>query len=254
MVIFIKRTQIKLISHRSSASGLSIVQSKWAFEVNQMKITTKLAILFAASLLVLAPTAVIVFAQPSGSGTVKERGYVRSFVEPLLIGHGFALNGAEYHILDVTAIKTVNVSSSYIRSLLSQNKTRAEIAMDIQNYTQNAPTKTRGNLRFAGQAYSLNIITYDNQSLTADVLTLPPRGTNYSTFIPATVGNISLSMSNYEGVGLATGNLTINSTNYNVMLTSPMKRTTGQFGSNNVNGMFRPNFFNGMFGQRNRYW
>lgn len=46
-----------------------------------------------------------------------------------------------------------------IRSLLSQNKTRAEIATDVRNYLQNAPIKTKGNLRFAGQAYTLNITT-----------------------------------------------------------------------------------------------
>jgi hypothetical protein len=207
-----------------------------------MRLAIKSAILFAAVMLVLAPTAVTVFAQPSGMGIGKEIGYARSFVEPILIGHGFALNGAEYHILDMTAIKTVNVSSGQVRSLLSQNKTRAEIATDIRDYIQNAPTKTRGNLRFAGQAYALNITNYDNQSLTGNIMTVPPRGTNHTTFTPTTVGNISLSMSNYEGVTLAKGTLTINNTNYNVLLASPMKH---------LNGMFGPRNFNGMFGKRN---
>ncbi len=210
-----------------------------------MRLAIKSAILFAAVILVLAPAAVTVFAQPSGMGIGKERGYTRSFIEPVLTGHGFALNGAEYHILDVTAIKMVNVSSGQIRSLLSQNKTRAEITTDIRDYIQNASANTRGNLRFAGQAYALNITNYDNQSLTGNIMTAPPSGTNRTTFTPATVGNISLSMSNYEGVMLAKGTLTINNTNYNVLLASPMKRPNGMFRPHNFNGMF------GLFGQRN---
>lgn len=194
-----------------------------------MKITKKTAILilFTTVLLLSAPTVATVFAQPSGSGIGIERGYVRNFVEPIIIGHGFALNGGEYHILDVNALKMSDVPSSNIRSLLSQNKTRAEIATDIRNYMQNAPIKTRGNLRFAGQAYSLNITTYDNQSLTGNVQTMPPRGTNLTGFSPTIVGSISLSTSVYEGVMLSKGTLTVNNTNYNVLLTSPVIASGG---------------------------
>ncbi len=210
-----------------------------------MRLNKKLAISFAAVLLILAPLAVTAFAQPSGPGIGKESGYFRTFVEPIIIGHGFALNGNEYHILDVNAIKMSDVSSSSIRSLLTQNKTRAEIATDIRNYMQNAPAKTRGNLRFAGQAYALNITSYDNQSLSGNVLTLPPRGTNHTGFTPTTVGSISLSMSKYEGVMLSKGTLTMNNTSYNVLLTSPVMKSGGP------NGMFGLHKFNGMFGQHN---
>lgn len=171
-------------------------------------------ILFTAVLLVLAPTVVTVFAQPGGPGMGIERGYVRTFVEPIIIGHGFALNGAEYHILDVNALTMSDVVSSNIRSLLSQNKTQAEIATDVRNYKQNAPIKTKENLRFAGQAYTLNITTYDNQSLNGNVLTMPPRGTKLTNFTPTPVGSISISMSKYEGVMLSKGTLTMNNTNY----------------------------------------
>jgi hypothetical protein len=224
-----------------------------------MKITKKtgILILFTAVLLVSAPIVATVFAQPSGQGVGIERGYARTFVEPLIVGHGFALNGAEYHVLDVNAIKMSDVSSSNIRSLLSQNKTRAAIATDIRNYLQNAPTKAMGDLRFAGQAYTLNITAYDNQSLTGNVLTLPPRGTNLTSFTATPVGSISLSMSKYEGVMLSTGTLTINNTIYNVLLTSPAIASGGEHPNFNgtfklqINGMFGPHNFNGMFGRHN---
>src|SRR5574341_2084669 len=99
-----------------------------------MKITKRTTILLAAVLLVSAVTAVTVFAYPMGIG--KERGNIRPSVRPLLIGHGFALNGNEYHVLDVNAM--------------------------IVNKKQNN-TQPRANLRFAGQAYALNVTGYDNQ-------------------------------------------------------------------------------------------
>ncbi len=55
-----------------------------------MRITMKAAIQFAAVVLVLAPTAVTVFAQPSGPGISKERGHAGLFVGPLLMGTGLS--------------------------------------------------------------------------------------------------------------------------------------------------------------------
>ncbi|VVB89048.1 Uncharacterised protein [uncultured archaeon] len=158
-----------------------------------MKITKKTAILFTAVLLISAVTAVMVFARPSVPGFGKERGYGTMFVEPLLMGHGFALNGDQYHILDISA---------------KMGK---------------AKMSTRAHLRFAGQAYALNITSHDNQSLSGDVLTLPPQGTNKTSFTPAAVGHISLSMSKYEGEMLSNGTLTMNGTDYKVLLTSPVR-------------------------------
>ncbi len=184
-----------------------------------MILTKKTAILFAAAILILAPTAVTVFAQPSSAG--KERLHARLFIEPVLIGHGFALNGDQYHILDVTAIRTSEASPGFIRSLLWQKKTPQEIANEI-NSVQLA-TKTAAHLRFADQAYTLNITAYDNQSLAGDILTLPPHGTNQTGFTPSVAGHISLSTSKYEGEMLSTGTLTMNNTNYKVLLTSPLR-------------------------------
>ena len=177
--------------------------------------------LFTAIVLILAVIAVTVIAQPLGMGIGKERGHARSFIEPILIGHGFAIKDNEYHILDVNAIKISDVSPGFIRSLFSRKKTPDEMAKEI-NDVQVANT-TRAHLRFAGQAYALNITGYDNQFLNGDVLTLAPRGTDQTKFTPVKVGHISLSMAKYEGDVLSTGNLTMNNTVYKVLLTSPMR-------------------------------
>ncbi len=199
-----------------------------------MRLTMKTAILIAAIMLVSAATAITVFAQPSAPGHSKghlrpfvdnmsespenrnESGevvQVRPFVEPILKGQGYALQGNQYHILDVNAIKA---------------GASAQMA-----------TKTVAHLRFAGQAYALNVTSYDNQSLTGDVMTLPPRGTNQTDFTPATAGHISLSISNYEGKVLSTGTLTMNGADYNVLLTSSAIASGGG------------QHFNGMFGSHN---
>ncbi len=156
-----------------------------------MKITKRTTILFAAILLVSAVMAITVFAYPLSTG--KEREYARLDSRSLLVGQGFALNGNEYHILDVAVV----------------NEKR-----------NNSQTTTTGHIRFAGQAYALKVTGYDNQSLNGDVLTLPQRGTNRTGFTPSTVGHISLSISKYEGVLLSKGTLTMNNTNYNVLLSS----------------------------------
>ncbi len=88
-----------------------------------MRLIIKITILFVAVMLFLAPTAVTIFARPSGTGTGEDRKHARPFVEHILIGHSFALNGDQYHILDVNAIKMSNLPPSFIRSLFSQNRT-----------------------------------------------------------------------------------------------------------------------------------
>ncbi len=180
-----------------------------------MNITKKKAILIAAVILVLVPTSVVVLAQPSS--LAKQKLNVRS----LPMGEGFALNpqnANDYHVLDISVIAT----------------------------HRNNSANTIGRLRFANQTYGLNVTKFDNQSLTGDVVTLPPRGTNRTTFTPTTVGHIALSTSRYEGALVSTGTLTMNNTNYNVFLRYPVM--AGMHGMNIRSGMHG---MMGNFGYRN---
>jgi len=186
-----------------------------------MRLITRNTILISAVVLICAYTAATVLAQ--SPGMEKDRGQPRYFVEPIFIGHGFALVGdnvENYHILDVTVQKTKDASPGFIRNLLWNKKSHEEIIKEISK--EQISNSTRGNLRFAGQEYALNITSYDNKSLAGDVLTLPQRGANRTSFIPTKVGNISISISSYEGDILSIGTLTMNTTDYKVLLTSPM--------------------------------
>jgi hypothetical protein len=178
-----------------------------------MNIPKKKALLLATLMLVIISGAIIAFAQ--SSGIAKEKGLIRPF-----IGQGFALNpsnATDYHVLDISA-------------------------MHMNRY--NDQMATGAHLIFAGQAYIVNITSYDNTSLNGDIMTLPPRGTNKTSFNPTLVGHITLSMSQKEGVMFSTGTLTMNGTNYNAILTSPVRASwRGQPG-----GMFGKGGFFGTHG------
>ena len=185
-----------------------------------MKLLTKNTILLTTVVLMCAVAAVIVIAQPPGMGREKYIGHGKTFIEPIFMGHGFAFEGDNYHILDVTAHQSKDTSSGFIHSLLWKNKSHEEIRNEITN--ENISTSAKGNIRFAGQEYAFNITSYDNKSLTGDLLTLPQRGTDRTNFTSTIVGNISLSLLSYEGDLLSNGTLKMNGTDYKVLLTSPM--------------------------------
>jgi hypothetical protein len=183
-----------------------------------MKLITKKTILLTTAVLMCAVAAVIVIAQSPGMGKEKYIGHEKTFIEPIFMGHGFAFQGDNHHILDVTAHQSKDTSPGFIQSLLWKNKSHEEIRNEITNIS----TSAKGNIRFAGQEYALNITSYDNKSLAGDILTLSPRGADRTNFTPTKVGNISLSISSYEGDLLSIGTLSMNSTEYKVLLTSPM--------------------------------
>jgi hypothetical protein len=191
----------------------------------RMKLNTKIAILFIAAMLVMVPTAVTVYGHYSGrpaigrlsGGSHNFNRTLKPRVVSILMVQGFALNPSDesqYHVLDVTAMTVSNSSQS----------------------------QTRGNIKFEGQPYGLTITGYTNTSLIGNIETLPPSGTNHTGFTPTQVGNITLSISKYEGVMLSTGTITMNSTSYNVLLRSPV---VGSGARHNFNGMFGPHNFNG---------
>jgi hypothetical protein len=194
---------------------------------HEMKANTKnIAIVILTVLTIFSATA---FAQPfgqgmnrmnSGSGTGPDGQGMSPFIEPLFMGHGFALAGEEYHILHVNVIKMKTVSPGYVRSLLKEYNTPVELAQKIsiiEKYTE-----IKAHLKFAGVPYALNITSYDNKSILGDILTLPQPGALQKDFIPAVTGHISLTTSNYETELLSTGTLTMEGKDYRLLMTSPM--------------------------------
>ncbi|MDP3105851.1 MAG: hypothetical protein Q8M95_14740 [Candidatus Methanoperedens sp.] len=195
-----------------------------------MKANTKnVAIVILTVLTIFSATA---FAQPSGqgmnrmmSGTGQGGQGMSPFIEPIFMGHGFALAGEEYHILHVNVIRMKIVSPGYVFSLLKEYNTPVEIAQKISSVERY--TEIKAHLKFAGVPYALNITSYDNKSLSGDILTLPQPGAFQKDFIPAVTGHISLITSNYEAELLSDGILTLEGKEYKVLMTSPMRSGKG---------------------------
>lgn len=191
----------------------------------------KIAIVILTVMTIFSVTA---FAQPfgqgmnrmnSGSGTGQSGQGMSPFIEPLFMGHGFALAGEEYHILHVNVIRMKIVSPGYVFSLLKEYNTPAEIAQKISSVERD--TEINAHLRFAGVPYVLNITSYDNQSLSGDILALPQPGAFQKDLIPEVTGNISLITSNYETELLSAGTLNLEGKEYKVLMTSPMRSGKG---------------------------
>ncbi len=191
----------------------------------------KIAIVILTVLTIFSATA---FAQPfgqgmnrmnSGSGTGPGGQGMSPFIEPLFMGHGFAIAGEEYHILHVNVIRMKIVSPDYVYSLLKEYNTPAEIAQKISSVERD--TEINAHLRFAGVPYVLNITSCDNQSLSGDILALPQPGAFQKDLIPAVTGNISLTTSNYETELLSAGTLNLEGKEYKVLMTSPMRSGKG---------------------------
>lgn len=144
----------------------------------------------------------------------------RPHLEPVLIGHGFALAGEEFHALSVSIIKTRVLPPRDIREFLKENKTVEEIRKELEK--NNKIFVYRGNIKFAAQHYALNITHFDNTSLDADILKLPPREPGMpqinESIAPDVVGRISIAVKDYEGSRVGTGALSIDGKSYNVLL------------------------------------
>ena len=156
------------------------------------------------------------------------------FMEPLVLGHGFALKesdgkGLEYHTLHIDIVKAGKFPPGRVHSFLAQNKTPEEIAKKFQE--ENKTREARAHLRFAGTPYALNITSQENDSVEGDIMNLPSleKGIPPEGFVQGEiVGHASLKIADYEGEKVITGSITINGEEYDVLLTSPHP---GKFGA-----------------------
>lgn len=192
-----------------------------------MKINSKKFVIILTVLSIFLTTG---FAQPFGQGMNRMgQGQGAGFqgmsplIEPLFMGHGFAIAGEEYHILHVNVMKTKVLPADYFRSLLKENKTPEEIAKEITSMQRD--NEIKGHLRFAGKSYVLNVTSYDNQSLSGEIMMFPQ--SNTKDFTPEIAGHISISTLNYETELLSSGTITMEGRDYNVLMTSPLNLRMG---------------------------
>ncbi|MFH1773459.1 MAG: hypothetical protein ABH874_00665 [Methanobacteriota archaeon] len=190
--------------------------------------------ILSTALLALLLLGSIAYAQPFGKekGVPPDKGKPpRPHLEPVLVGHGFALASEEFHVLSVNVIKARVLPSRDIREFLKENKTLEEIREELEK--NNKIFVYRGNIKFAAQHYALNITRFDNTTLDADILKLPPRELGMrpvnESIKTEVVGHISTVVMDYEGSRVGTGTLKIDGKSYSVLLNiAPPRKFPGR--------------------------
>ena len=113
-------------------------------------------------------------------------------------GHGFALNGDEFHVLRVQVIKVREPKPreimGYIGANMSLKELKAAIAKERPRY--------RGRLRVGDELYRLDNITTGNRTVSADLM-------NVSGLTRERAGHISITVMRYEGTRIGEGTLSI---------------------------------------------
>lgn len=184
------------------------------------------------SLVLLLLGSSIAFAQPVGrEGApglegkrippwLEKRPVPRPHIEPLVSAHGFALSGDEFHLLSISVVKTRALPPRDVLGMLRGNRSFEDMLGELEK--DGKAVVTRGTLKFGTKHYGLNITSFDNKTLEADIVTLPPREPRMppinESVKPEVVGHIKISVSPHEGARVATGEVTIDGKTYKALL------------------------------------
>ena len=113
-------------------------------------------------------------------------------------GHGFALNGDEFHVLRIQVIKVREPKPreimGYIGANMSLKELKAAIAKERPRY--------RGRLRVGEELYRLDNITTGDMTVSADLM-------NVSGLTLERAGHISITVMQYEGTRIGEGTLSM---------------------------------------------
>jgi hypothetical protein len=132
-------------------------------------------------------------------------------------GSGFAFkgDGEEFHMLRMLILKVKHIEPPYIRGLMEKDKSIEEIKGKI--IEKGWTSFYRGDIRFVEEYYRLDNITLtpegDNLTINADVMG-PLQGQEPGE----SVGTISITVMDYEGMRIGKGNLAIHGEEYRVLL------------------------------------
>jgi len=113
-------------------------------------------------------------------------------------GHGFALNGDEFHVLRIQVIKVREPKPreimGYIGANMSLKELKAAIAKERPRY--------RGRLRVGEELYRLDNITTGDMTVSADLM-------NVSGLTLERAGHINITVMRYEGTRIGEGTLSM---------------------------------------------
>ncbi len=144
--------------------------------------------------------AVVVLSIVSGIITVSVTAMPRSKVPVAVVysGHGFVLNGDEFHVLRVQVIKAKELKPREIMEYIGANTSLKELKAAIEKERP----RYRGRLRVGDELYRLDNITTGNRTVSADLM-------NVSGLTRERAGHISITVMQYEGTRIGEGTLSM---------------------------------------------
>lgn len=157
-------------------------------------------------------------------GAVEEKSPDEAMEVPIIVvyrGHGFALkvDGEEFHMLRIYIVRVRQIEPIVIRELMEEDKSIEEIRGEIIEKGQTP--FYQGYMRFAEEHYRLvniSLVTEagDNFTINADVMV--PLQDSEPSESAVSVGNISVTVMDHEGVRIGEGELTMHGEEYQVLL------------------------------------
>ena len=146
----------------------------------------------------MSVAAVVILSIVSGMVSVTAMPMPRVPVAVVYSGHGFALNGDEFHVLRIQVIKVREPKPreimGYIGANMSLKELKAAIAKERPRY--------RGRLRVGEELYRLDNITTKDMTVSADLM-------NVSGLTRERAGHISITVMQYEGTRIGEGTLSM---------------------------------------------
>jgi len=138
--------------------------------------------------------------------------------------HGFALTGdaRKFHVLRINILRVRQVEPVVIRELMKENKSLEEIRGELIEKQKGHAPFYQGYMRFVEAHYALGNISVmteagDGLTINAEVV-VPSQEGSESGESAGCVGNISVTVMDYEGVKIGKGKLTMNGEEYLVLL------------------------------------
>lgn len=118
---------------------------------------------------------------------------------------GFALNGSDYHVLTLHIIGVRQLHPAEMRALISSEKSIAEIRAEL---LATGTRQLKGYLRFGTHLYRLDNLTREsgtNRTFTTDLVY--PAWDSELGEVSKRVGNLTVTVMEYEGARVAEGEL-----------------------------------------------
>ncbi|VVB72754.1 Uncharacterised protein [uncultured archaeon] len=148
-------------------------------------------------------------------------------------GSGFAISDSQYHFIKMNIVGAVEFDIAKINSLVSDNKTLAQIKSDMKSeiYSEMDAAPYNGSLVIGNDLFRLSDIkskTTGDDNSTIDAIVAGPITSKNDSNASKVVGHISLAISSHENIVVGKGKLTMTDGSYSGEYDALIKINSGR--------------------------